>query len=112
MCALVEAIGDVGGDAVGYIGAKDVRGHAVEDDIADRVGDEVNAAVAREIGELHVGAVDRALQRRDAEIVLLELILVEQRGIEIGDAEGGEVRHLAGSVGYLERAVRGAGDES
>ena len=79
--------------------------------IADRVGNEVNAAVAREIGELHVGAVDRALQRRDPEIVLLELVLVEQRGIEGGDAEGGEVRRQAGGVGYLEARVGGAGDE-
>ena len=109
---LVEAIGDVGGDAVGYIGAEHVRGHAIEDDIADRVGDEVNAAVAREIGELHVGAIDRALQRGDPEIALLELILVEGRGIEGGDAVGGEVRHLAGGVGYLVAAVCGAGDES
>ena len=109
---LVEAIGDVGGDAVGDIGAKHVRGHAVEDDIADRVGDKVNAAVAREIGELHVGAIDRALQRGDPVIALLELVLVEIRGIEGGDAVGGEVRHLAGGVGYLVAAVGGAGHES
>ena len=48
----------------------------IKADIAARVGDEVNAAVAREIGELHVGAIDRALQRGDPEIALLELILV------------------------------------
>ena len=99
---LVEPIGDVVGYAVGKIGAKDIRRHAVEDDIADRVGNEVNAAVALEIGELHVGAVDRALQRRNPEIVLLELVLVEQCGIELGDAEGGEVRRQTRGVGNLE----------
>jgi hypothetical protein len=91
MLGVVEAIGGVGRDSVGKIGAKDVRSHAVEDKIADRVGSKVNAAVAREIGELHVGAVDRALQRRHPIVVLLELVLVEQGGIERGDTEGCEV---------------------
>jgi hypothetical protein len=51
-------------------------------------------------------------KRGDPVIALLELVLVECRGIEGGDAVGGEVRHLAGGVGYLVAAVRGAGDES
>ena len=71
----------------------------------------MNAAISREIRELHVSAVDRALHRRNAKIVLLELVLVEQRRIEAGDAEGGEVRRQAWGVGNLEACVRGAGDE-
>ena len=39
---LVEPIGDVAGYAVGKIGAKDLGRHPVEDDVADRVGNEMH----------------------------------------------------------------------
>ena len=74
----------------------------------DRVRSEMHRAVAVEVGQLHVGAVDRALPRRDREIRLLDLVLVQQRRIEIGDAECGEVRRKPWRIGNLKRAIRGA----
>src|SRR5262249_56505076 len=47
-----------------------------------------------------------------AESIALDLVLVELRGIEIGEAEGGEARHPPGGVRYLEFAGRGAADEA
>ena len=60
VCASVEPIDAVGGDAVGEAAAVNVGSDTVEDEIADRVRDEVHAAVAREIGKLHVSAVHRS----------------------------------------------------
>ena len=47
----------------------------------------VQAVITCEIGELTVEAVDRSLQRQDAVLRVLELVLVEQRRVEGGDAE-------------------------
>ena len=60
---------------------------------------------------MHVGAVDRALPRRNHEVRLLELVLVQQCRIEIGDAECREVRCQPRRIGNLKRAVGGAGHQ-
>ena len=59
---VVEAVGAVALDAVDEGAAIDVRRDAVEDQVADRVGHEMDAAVAGEIGELEIEVVDRFLQ--------------------------------------------------
>ena len=60
---------------------------------------------------MHVRAVDRALPRRNREVGLLDLVLVQQRRIEIGDAESREIRCLPWCIGNLKRAVGGAGHQ-
>ena len=77
------------------------------------IGDEMQAAVAVEIGELEVDVVDRLLHRQDVVIGALLLVLVELRGIEVGHPEGRcQERRLAWIVGNLELAERRAGDEA
>ena len=51
---VVELVGAVALQAIGEAAAVDVRSDAVEDEIADRVGDEMQRAVAGERGELEV----------------------------------------------------------
>lgn len=87
-----------------------VRSYPVEQEIADRIRREVQLAVAVEIGDLVVEAVARLLIGHDVELVELALPLVEQRGIEVGDAVGGEGRRLAGIVRDLVVAVGDAAD--
>ena len=105
-----ELIGAVALQAVGEAAAVDVRSNAVEHKIADRVGDEVQRAVAGEGGELEVQPVDGFLQRQHAEGILLGLVLIEHRRVEIADAEGREPRRLARIVRDLESA-RGVAED-
>ena len=55
----IELIGAVALDAVGVGSAGDIRGDAVQQEIAGRVRQEVQIVVAGEIGQLSVEAVDR-----------------------------------------------------
>ena len=60
---------------------------------------------------MHVRAVDRALPRRNREVGLLDLVLVQQRRIEIGDAECREIWCQPRCIGNLKRAIGGAGHQ-
>ena len=98
----VQAIGPVGLDAIEEAAAKHIRCDPVEYEVADRIRFEMQAAVAREIGDLQIGVLELLLQRYHAIEVLLELRLIERRGIEIGEAEDGkELRRLPRIVGDL-----------
>src|SRR5439155_3168487 len=90
-------------------------GYAVEQQIAERVRCEIEAAVALEGGQLEIHRPQLLLQRNDAVMGDLALVLVELRRVEIADAVDGEPepRHEAGRVRDLELAARGpenAGD--
>src|SRR5204863_8801587 len=87
----------------------------VEQQIAERVRCEIEAAVALEGGQLEIHRAQLSVQRDDAVMGDLSLVLVELRRVEIADAVDGEPepRHEAGRVRYLELAARGpenAGD--
>src|SRR6202034_3202691 len=82
----IDLIRAVGLDAVGQGLADDVRGGAVDQQIAKLVRRIVQAVKTREIGNLPVKAVDRSLQRQHAVLRILELVLVELRRIEGADA--------------------------
>ena len=73
---------DVALQAVDEGAAEYVRSDAVEREVADHVGNEVDAAVAGEIGKLHVDVVHFLLHRDHAEVVALDLILVERGRVE------------------------------
>ena len=105
---VVKPIGGIGRHSIGKIRAKDVGSYAVEDEVTNGVGNEMNTAVAREVGELDVCAIDRALERGHPIVVLLKLVLIKQRGVEAGDPEGGEVWRQTGCVRYLESRIRSA----
>ena len=55
----------------------DIGGDPIQQQIADGIGNEMEIVVAREIRQLPVEAVDRALQRQHAVLGLLILPLVE-----------------------------------
>src|SRR5258708_37883899 len=80
----------------------DVRRDAVEDQISDRVGKEVQLAVAVEIGNLVVDVFGRFLVGNHVELIEFVLMLVEERGIEIGYSESRESRRLSGTIGDLK----------
>src|SRR5205823_13741196 len=84
-------------------------GDAVEQQIAERVRCEIEAAVALEGGQLEIHRAQLLLQRDDAVMGDLALVLVELRRVEIADAVDGEPepRHEAGRVRDLELAARG-----
>ena len=113
----IDLIRAVGLDAVGKGLAHDVRGDAVNQQIAKRVRRVVQTVKTREIGNLTVKAVDRSLQRQHAVLRILELVLVEQRRVEGGDAERArdtsvQADRLSGSIGNLERAGGGSRDQT
>ena len=80
---IADAPGGIFLNAIDEALTVDVRSHAVEDQVSDRVGHEVQLAVAVEIGKLVVDAVGRFLVGNDVELVELVLVFVEQRRIEI-----------------------------
>src|SRR5208282_1670142 len=97
----------------------DVRGDAVDQQIAKRIRRIVQTVIACEIRNLPVKAVDRSLQRQHAVLRILELVLVEQRRIEGGDAKRAhdwriseQPDGLARGVGNLKRAGRGSRDQA
>ena len=107
----------VGLDAVGIGLAHDVRGDAVDQQIAEWVRRVVQTVIAREIGNLPVEAVDRPLQRQHAVLRVLELVLVEHRRVERGDAERArdtavQPDRLPRTIGNLKRAGRGSRDQA
>ena len=56
----------------------DVRGDAVEHEIPDRVGHEVQLAIAVKVRDLQIDVVDRFLVGNDIELVELILMFVEE----------------------------------
>ena len=108
---IVQLVRPVSLDSLRNAAPIDIRSHPVEHQIADRVGHEVDAAVASERGKLQIESIDRLLQGKNAEMILLDLVFIQQRRIEIRDAEGGEGRRLAGIVRNLVAAGRRAADE-
>ena len=113
----IDLVRAVGLDAVGKGLADDVGGNAVDQQIAKLIRRVVQTVKAREIGNLTVKAVDRSLQRQHAVLRILELVLVELRRIEGGNAErardtSNQADWLPGTIGNLERAGRGSGDQT
>ena len=115
----IDFVRAVGLDAVGVGLAHDVRGDAVDQQIAKRVRREMQTVIAGEISNLPVKAVDRPLQRQHAVLRILVLVLVEAGGIEIGDPVGARDRgiaskadRLAGNVGNLKRTGGRARDQT
>ena len=104
-------------DAIGKGLAHDVRGDAVDQQIAEWVGRVMQTVIAREIGNLPVEAVDRSLQRQHAVLRVLELVLVEHRRVERGHAERArdtavQPDRLPRTIGNLKRACRGSRDQA
>ena len=109
--ALVETQGGIALQTVDEARPRDVRGDAVEDEIADRVGHEMQGAVALEVGDLTIERTDRLLQRKHVEDRALDLVLVQQRRVEVGRAEGRELRRKAGRIRDLVLRDGRAGQE-
>ena len=116
---LVDHVRGVALNTIGVGFARYVGGNAVQQEVADRIGREVEEVVTGEIGQLSIKAVRRPLQRQHAELSVLILVLVELRRIEIGDAECAGDRRIAQrpnrrarDVGNLERAGGGSGDQA
>src|SRR5271166_1984986 len=82
-----DRVGRIALEAVGIGLPADVRGNAVEKEVAGWVWNEMQVVVAREIRDLPVEAVDRTLQREHAILGLLILPLVELGGIKIAKPE-------------------------
>ena len=100
-------------EAVGVGLPADVGGNAVEEEIAHGVGNEVQIVVAREVRQLSVEAVDRALQRQHAVLGLLILPLIEFRRIESGHPKrAGQHGRRVKDVRDLEIGVIRAGDQA
>ena len=98
----VQAIGAVRLDAIEEAAAKHIRCDPVEDKVADRIRFEMQGAVAGEIGDLQIGILELLLQSDHAVEALLELTLIERRGIKIGEPEDGKkLRRLSRIVGDL-----------
>src|SRR5215831_8726748 len=109
----VEYVGRVALKAVGIGLPADVGGDTVEQEIADRIGNEMQIVVAREIGQLPIKTVDRTLQRQHTVLSLLILPLVELRRIECGQAKSArQHRRRIENVRNLEIAVIRAGDQA
>src|SRR4029077_4461488 len=79
---------------------------AVEGDIAQRIGTEGQAAVAREAGDLEIEILCRLEIGDDAVMVDLALAFVERCGIEVRAAVDGKTRRLSRRVGDLELALK------
>ncbi len=90
----------------------DVGRHAVEDEVSDRIWQEVQLAGAVEVGQLEVDVLGRFLVGDDIELVELVLMLIERCRIEIGHPERREARRLPRIVGDLIGAVRDPADEA
>jgi hypothetical protein len=89
---LIQAESAIGLDAVDDAAAIHVAGDAIEHQVTDRIGRELNGGGSVEVGELEIDIAHRFLQREHAPLVPLHLRLVELRGVEAGDAEGSEAR--------------------
>ena len=94
---IVDVIGTVALNAVEEGAAEDVGRDAVEQQVADRIGHEMQLAVARIIGKLHVDIVDGSLPGEHAVGVLLVLVLLDVLRIEVADAKG---RHAGKRPGH------------
>jgi hypothetical protein len=108
---IADAIGGILLDAVDMAATVDVGSDAVEHEIADRIGQEVQLAVAVEIGDLGVEPFGRFLIGQHVELIEFGLPFVELRRVEAGNTEGREGRRLSGIVRNLIGAVRCAADE-
>ncbi len=113
--AVGQLVGGVGLDAVCKTAAIDVGGDTVEGEVAGVIRHEMQRAVAGEIRQLQVEALNRLLVGQHAELAVLGLPLVEVRRVEgVGDevvAAAGRARRLARIVRDLVGAGRGAADE-
>src|SRR5664279_415960 len=101
-----DAPGGIFLDAVDKTLTVDGGSDAVEDQSSDRIGIEVQLAVAVEIGQLEVDVVDRFLVGDDIELVEFVLMFVEQGRIEIGYSESRKVGRLSRIIGNLICTVR------
>ena len=110
--AVADAIGAVALQAVDEGRAIDVGGDAVEDEVADLIGNEMHGRVAREIGELRVDVASGMRQRHDIVEIMLDLVFVEIGGVEPVRSEGRELRLLTGRIRNLELGDRRSGHET
>ena len=85
--------------------ALDVGRDTVEDEVAERVGHEMEIAVAREVGKLPIDGVAFLLQRDHVIVVLLELPFIEQRRIEGLHAERRETGSWPGLLGIWNSLI-------
>src|SRR5260370_11796168 len=97
---IVEAVRAVTRNAVEERASEDVGRDAIEEQIADRIGHEVEIAVARIIRELHIDILDGSLPGDHPVGVPLVLPLIDVGGIESGVA--GQIE-----TGFAERRVQG-----
>src|SRR5208283_2617859 len=106
-----DPIGAVSLQAVDESSAIDVRGDAIEEEIADLIGDEMQRRITRKIGKLRVDGPGRMRQGYHVVKVALVLNFVELRGVEPADAESFELGWLIGIIGNVEIRDGGSGDE-
>ena len=114
---VVYLVGVVSLQAVHERAAVDVRGDAVEQDVAVEVGHEQHAVVTREVGELHVDIAERFLPGEHAIGALFVLDLIDLGGIAaVGggavDRKQAGKRLLAGIGRDLILDGLGAGDRA
>jgi hypothetical protein len=83
----IEAIGGIALYTVVEAAAIDVRGDAVEYQVAGHVGQKMHGAVAGESTKSAVRCLELLLQRYDVVEVPLELVLVRVRRTDVGDAD-------------------------
>jgi hypothetical protein len=122
---LIEPIGGVALEAVDEGATENIGRDVVEHEVADRIGHEMELAVAIVIRHLQVDILDRSLPSHHGEGVLLVLVLVDICRIKVSDAprridarvriagsasEASGVDHLSRIIGDLISLRRDAGE--